>query len=199
MPTQAQNPIDVTHRPTQQIARTTPAGEPIDTFASLQAPSHSPPVTRRSLGFFGGEGNYAARRTPPHALGIAPHWMRPAYLSFLARGVYGRSPEGIDTDEMEVLRDVSDPMLATYAPLYATPYSALPITHLQESEKDEAMCCISLLPLDALQQPVAVRRGVAVQVYEWAYLKHWFQLRLNQDPTTRQVVSVDSLFRIVKS
>ena len=80
----------------------------------------------------------------------------------------------------------------------APPYETLTPTRLTPAQAADAECCLSLEPLAALAQPVAVRAGQAVHLFEYTWLmRHWVRPGQQTNPTNRQPLSTADMLRVL--
>lgn len=80
----------------------------------------------------------------------------------------------------------------------APPYETLTPTRLTPAQAAEAECCLSLEPLAALVQPVAVRAGQAVHLFEYTWLmRHWVRPGQQTNPTNRQPLGTAGMLRVL--
>lgn len=84
------------------------------------------------------------------------------------------------------------------ARLQAPNYASLLATTLTAAEAEDALCPLSLEPLEVLEAPVAVRCGAAVHVFEFSWLMdHWTQPGCQNNPVNRQPLEVEAMLRVV--
>lgn len=80
----------------------------------------------------------------------------------------------------------------------APPYETLTPTRLTPAQAADAECCLSLEPFAALAQPVAVRAGQAVHLFEYTWLmRHWVRPGQQTNPTNRQPLSTADMLRVL--